>query len=101
MRVKNHPILEFSEQEVINFEFEDQSMTGVTGDSIASALVDNGIKTFGYSIKKKRNRGFYCAVGNCGSCNMEVDGQVNVRTCITPLKEGMKIKRQHDLGVLK
>ncbi len=101
MRIKNHPILTFTQQEEIPFEFEGQTLVGQKGDTIASALIDNGITTFGYSIQKKRPRGLFCAIGNCASCNMEVNQQINVRTCITPLEKEMVIKRQHDKGVLK
>ena len=101
MRVKNHPILNFEEKKKLVFEFENEEMVGYEGDTIASALVDHGLKVFGYSIKRQRPRGFYCAIGNCASCNMEVDFKVNVRTCITPLKEGMKVKRLHNKGDIK
>lgn len=101
MRVKNHPILKFKEQKDIKFEFENQTLIGKEGDTIASALVDNEVKVFGYSYKKQRPRGFYCAIGNCGSCQMEVNGKIHVRTCITPLEEGMVVKIQRNKGVLK
>lgn len=101
MRVKNHPVLSFSDKKQISFMFDGKEMVGYEGDTIASALVDNGVKVFGYSIKRKRPRGFYCAIGNCASCNMEVDNKVNVRTCITLLKENMEVKTQKNKGVLK
>jgi predicted molibdopterin-dependent oxidoreductase YjgC len=101
MRVKNHPILKFEDKQEISFEFEGEEVIGYQGDSIASALIDNGVKTFGYSIKYHRPRGFYCAIGNCASCNMEVDGQPNVRTCLTALKPGMKVYIQRNKGEIK
>ena len=45
-----------------------------------------------------RPRGFYCAIGNCASCQMVVDGEPNVRTCITLLKEGMRVETQDGKG---
>jgi hypothetical protein len=32
---------------------------------------------------------------------MEVDGQINVMTCITPLQEGMRVRMQKGHGVIK
>ncbi len=101
MRVQNHPILTFKNQKEIPFVFEGKPYIGFEGDTIASALVDHDIVTFGYSIKLNRDRGFYCAIGNCASCNMVVDGIANVRTCITPLKANMVISQQTNKGEIK
>jgi aerobic-type carbon monoxide dehydrogenase small subunit (CoxS/CutS family) len=101
MRIEKHPILTFEKKEEIFFTFEGQRVVGYEGDTIASALHALGIKTLSYSIKKHRPRGFYCAIGNCASCNMIVDGTPNVRTCIMLLKPGMVIERQKDKGVVR
>jgi predicted molibdopterin-dependent oxidoreductase YjgC len=101
MRIKKHPILTFPKREEISFIFEGKKVIGYQGDTIASALHDLDIKTLSYSIKLNRPRGFYCAIGNCASCNMVVNGKPNVRTCITPLEENMTVERQKNKGVLK
>lgn len=101
MRIEKHPILTFPEKEPIFFIFEGQKMQGFKGDTIASALFAEDVTTFSYSIKRKRPRGFYCAIGNCASCNMVVNGVPNVRTCITPLESDMVIERQINKGVVK
>jgi len=56
------------------------------------------VKELGKSIFKERPRGFYCAIGNCASCLMIVNGEPNVRTCITELKEGMDVNTQNGKG---
>lgn len=101
MRIKEHPILTFPEREQIEFIFEGKLVFGYEGDTVGSALHALGITTLSKSIKKGRARGFYCAIGNCASCNMVVDGVPNVRTCITPLKKGMNVSRQENKGVIK
>lgn len=78
--------------------FEGVPMTGLEGDTIASALISQGVRVFSHSINLHRPRGFYCAIGNCASCNMVVNGIPNVRTCITPLAENMVITRQAGKG---
>ncbi len=100
MRITKHPILDFPKKKEIRFVFEGKQVMGQEGDTIASALHNLGILTLSYSIKQNRPRGFYCAIGNCASCNMVVDGKPNVRTCVTPLVEGMHVKRQTNKGVL-
>jgi succinate dehydrogenase/fumarate reductase-like Fe-S protein len=101
MRITNHPILTFPEKEEIKFMFEGEPVKGYKGDTIASALHALGIKTLSYSIKRHRPRGFYCAIGNCASCNMVVNGKPNVRTCITFLEPDMDVKVQMNKGVIK
>jgi predicted molibdopterin-dependent oxidoreductase YjgC len=101
MRIDSHPILKLEKQEDIEFIFEGKRVVGKMGDTIASALVNLGIDVFSFSIKLKRPRGFYCAIGNCASCKMIVDGKPNVKTCITKLKAGMVVERQYDKGVYK
>lgn len=101
MRIEKHPILTFEKKKKISFIFEGRQVSGFEGDTIASALHAQDIKTLSYSIKDKRPRGFYCAIGNCASCHMIVNDIPNVRTCITPLSEGIIVKRQHDKGVIK
>ncbi len=98
MRIKEHPILSFDVDEMINFTYNGKALQGLKGDTIASALHANGIKKLSESIHLKRPRGFYCAIGNCASCNMVVDGVPNIRTCITPLKEGMVVENQVGKG---
>jgi len=100
LRIKNHPILNFPEKKDIPFYFEGRLLIGKEGDMIAFALHDNGIKVLSHSLKLKRPRGFFCGIGNCASCKMRVDGVDNVRTCITPLKENMRVEIQKDKGVV-
>lgn len=100
MRIKEHPILNFEERPKLEFIFDGKKVFGYEGDTIASALHAMGIKILSYSIHLKRPRGFYCAIGNCASCNMIVDGKPNVRTCVTLLKEGMVVETQTNKGDL-
>ncbi|MGD9761878.1 MAG: (2Fe-2S)-binding protein [Candidatus Izemoplasmatales bacterium] len=94
MRVDEHPILKFEGKKQINFIFNGKAMIGYEGDTIAAALVDNGIMQFSKSIIHHRPRGFYCAIGNCGSCNMTVNHVKDVKTCLTLLLEGMIIENE-------
>lgn len=99
-RIEQHPILNIPEvqhDESISFYFEEKKLQARRGDTIASALIANGIDIFGYTEHGKP-RGFFCAIGKCSSCLVEVDGVSNVRACITPVREGMQVKRQVGRG---
>ncbi len=101
MRIQEHPILEFDKKPTVRFTFNGRTIEGKEGDTIASALHAADVRVLGHSIFLHRPRGFYCAIGNCSSCMMIVDGIPNVKTCITPLREGMDVRTQEGLGVLK
>ncbi len=96
-RIKTHPILEFKEDDFVVIFFEGKKLFAKPSDTVASALIANGIDIFG-TTEKERPRGFFCAIGKCSSCLVIVDGVPNVRACITKVREGMKIERQHGRG---
>jgi len=100
IRIGDHPILDFVTGREVEFSFEGQKLTGYEGEPIAAALHAAGIKILRYSNELRRPRGFFCAIGNCSECMMRVDGQSNVRTCIEPLREGMRVQRQDGKGDL-
>ncbi len=100
MRIDEHPVLEFERGRRVAFTLDGEILEGYEGEPIAAALHDNGVQVLRYSIKRRRPRGFFCAVGNCSSCLMVVDGHPNVRVCVTPLRAGMRIERQRDKGRL-
>jgi predicted molibdopterin-dependent oxidoreductase YjgC len=101
MRIEEHPILDFKRGKLLHFTFNGEQMTGYEGESVAAALHAAGVKALGESIFLHRPRGFYCAIGNCSSCLMVVDGVPNVKTCVTELREGMAVETQRGKGVLK
>ncbi|MEM3039080.1 MAG: (2Fe-2S)-binding protein, partial [Thermoplasmata archaeon] len=70
-------------------------MTAKKGDTIASALWRNGIKVITRSIKFHRPRGLHCGTGDCPNCFANVNGVPNVRTCITPVEDGMVVVPQN------
>lgn len=39
----------------------------------------------------------YCLMGVCFECLMEIDGVPNQQACQIPVREGMRIKRQHGM----
>lgn len=98
--IDSHPILEFKHGRKVEFTFDGAPLQGFEGEPIAVALHANGVKVYRHSPVDNRPRGFFCAIGKCSSCFMIVDGIPNVRTCVTPLKEGMAVETQHGRGKL-
>ncbi|ASJ10041.1 sarcosine oxidase subunit alpha [Thermococcus sp. P6] len=95
MRLTDHPILRFERGREVTIYFRGQPIRAHEGETVAAALHAAGIRVLNRSPNKNRPRGLFCAIGKCSSCLMVVNGIPNVRTCITPVKEGMVIEPQH------
>lgn len=97
-RIYEHPILEFDRGEEVTIYLDGKPMKAFKNETVAAALYANGLREFSKSIKYRRPRGFFCAIGRCSACMMEVDGVPNARTCIVMVKDGMQVKRQKYLA---
>lgn len=94
MRIKEHPILgNAPDAEKIKIFFEGEEIIANKDEPVATALMNAGIMDFRSTRVLHEPRGVYCAIGRCTDCMMIVDGQPNVRTCITPAKDGMTVER--------
>lgn len=97
--VEEHPILgAMKNKKYVTLKVDGKEIQGIEGEPIAAALLASGIKSFRYTHKFNEPRGLFCGIGQCTDCIMEVDGVPNVRTCVTPVKEGMEIKTQYGFG---
>ena len=98
-RINEHPILkENSSVDEVFFVFDGEEMKGKQGDTIATALIANGVRSFRVTEKQKSNRGVFCGIGQCSDCLVVVDGVSNIKSCITLLNDGMVIATQKGRG---
>ena len=96
MSIKMHPILgEAKETSEITVYLDGVPVQVEKGQMIAAALLEKGIRVNRYTRKNHAARGIFCGIGQCTDCVMVVNGQRNVRTCITPVEEGMIIETQN------
>jgi predicted molibdopterin-dependent oxidoreductase YjgC len=99
MRIENHPILGPShEKPTVEIEVNGKKILAIPGEMISSALIAANIKVFRRTLKGNEPRSYFCGIGQCTDCMMTVDNVPGVRTCITPVKAGMKIKSQTGHG---
>lgn len=99
MRVIEHPILdELDTSKTVTIYFNDQPIEALEGEPIASALMNAGIRAFRTTAKRQEPRGIFCAIGRCTDCMMIVDGIPNTRTCVTTVRDGMRVRTQEGLG---
>jgi len=97
-RLPPSPTQKIDHNRKISFKFDGRSLTGLAGDSIATALYANDVRIFSRSIKYHRPRGLYGMDGECSNCLVEVDGLPNVPAARTPLRQGMTVKPQNVAG---
>jgi len=99
MRVETHPVLgEAKWGAKITLLVDGEPVEAFEGEPIATALLASGRRAFRRTVKRGEPRGVFCALGRCTDCVMIVDGQPNVRTCVTPARTGMVIETQVGLG---
>ena len=79
----------------MQFDWNGSSITAQPGDTVASALYRSGVRTFTHSYEYGRPRGLFCLTGACPNCMVNVDGVPNVRSCNTPVREGLKVLAQN------
>ena len=99
MRIKEHVILGQEEPaKMVEITVDGKKLMAREGEPILAALLSENIIINRYTVKRKEPRGLFCGIGQCTDCAMIVNGKANVRTCITPVEQGMIIKTQYGIG---
>lgn len=92
-RIVDHPVLgSLPEKDSITFTFDGKEYSGLAGDTIASALLANGVRTLRVHEASGKPRGIYCNIGHCFECRVTVNSTSGVRACLTEIKDGMVIE---------
>jgi predicted molibdopterin-dependent oxidoreductase YjgC len=98
LRVRRHPVLPDDGEPDITIFFDGRELPAKRGEPIAAALLAAGVRVFRTTPRRGYPRGIYCGIGRCTDCVMVVDGEPNVRTCVTPVRPGMRVETQRGLG---
>lgn len=75
-----------------------QELAAYVGESIAAALVASGRRFTRTTARTGEPRGYFCGMGVCQDCLVTVDGLPNVRACMTPVRDGLRVETQRGLG---
>jgi NADPH-dependent 2,4-dienoyl-CoA reductase/sulfur reductase-like enzyme/Fe-S-cluster-containing hydrogenase component 2/bacterioferritin-associated ferredoxin len=98
-RLTSHPILEPLKGELIDFTFNGKPLKARRGEVISSALYAAGISVFGHHRKDRGAQSVFCVNGQCSQCTVVADGRP-VKSCMAPVKPGMKVESCEGLPVL-
>jgi len=98
-RILNHPVLgPQGSRKKVAITVDGRKIGAKDGEMIVTTLLGAGIRINRYTAKYHEPRGLFCGIGLCTDCVMTVNGIPNVRTCVTPVEDGMTIETQHGNG---
>lgn len=87
--------------ETVTLQFEDRTLTVPAGISVAAALLAGGVRDFRSSVVGQTPRAPYCMMGVCFECLVEIDGVPARQSCLVPVRDGMRIRRQDGAAALE
>ncbi len=76
--------------ERVRFTVDGRPAAAEAGLSLLAALWNDGVRALRTSVAGEP-RGPLCAMGTCFECRVDVDGVPHVRSCLTPVREGMSV----------
>ena len=93
-----HPDADAQDGGEIGFTFDGQTMAAAPGQSIAGALLRNGIRVLRSTRGAGRPRGVFCGIGNCFDCLVDVGDERAIRACLRPVAEGDELRTSASVG---
>ncbi|MEZ4382029.1 MAG: 2Fe-2S iron-sulfur cluster-binding protein [Nannocystaceae bacterium] len=98
----DRPLLELrvplNESDAVTLDYDGRRLRAREGEPLSAALLRAGILATTRSPKYRRPRGAYCLRGDCGSCQVRIDGEPNLRACTTLVRDGMRVEPQNQWG---
>ena len=75
----------------VSITFDGIGLVAYAGESIAAALARAGLPSSRRTLKSGAPRGYYCGMGVCFECLVEVDGIGGLRACRTAVAPGIRV----------
>lgn len=82
----------------VEFVVDGTAYRAVEGQTIAAALIQRGITSWRRTRIDDQPRGILCGIGVCFDCLVTVNGQPNVRACVTTVEAGDDVRMQEGTG---
>ncbi len=81
----------------VTVTIDGRPVTAHLGETVATVLIAEGSAMTRTTVGGAP-RGVFCGIGVCFDCLAVVDDVPNTRTCMTWVRDGMRIARQAGLG---
>lgn len=75
----------------VSVNVDGEPIQAFVGETVATVLLAMGQRTFRHTAHHHAPRGLFCGMGICFDCLVTIDGQPNVRACMTPVRAGMVV----------
>lgn len=80
----------------VTLTIEGKRITAPAGSSVAAAMLTAGFDHVRTTPVSGARRAPFCMMGTCFDCLVEIDGAPNRQACQTTVRQGMRVKLQHD-----
>lgn len=80
------------------FRFDDRPVPFRPGQTVAAALLADGVRSWRTTRVAGRPRGVFCGIGVCFDCLVSVNGLLNERACLRPAAAGDVVTTQEGTG---
>jgi sarcosine oxidase subunit alpha len=77
-------------------EVDGQKVLAYEGESLATALMAAGIRSFEYHAHPHAPSRLFCGMGTCQQCLVTIDNLPNCQACQTLVRPGMKVETTYD-----
>lgn len=82
----------------VTVTIDGEEVEAVAGEPVLAAVWAGGARALHRTARAGEPRAFFCGIGICFDCLVTIDGEPNVRACMTPVTAGMSIETQRDAG---
>jgi predicted molibdopterin-dependent oxidoreductase YjgC len=82
----------------VNLSFDGRKVRAEAGQTVAAALWAAGIRSWRTTRESGAPRGLFCGIGVCFGCLVTIDGTLNQRACLVPVRPGMVVTTQLGTG---
>lgn len=83
--------------EPITITVDGKPVEAYLGETVATALLAAGIRTFRKTHKHQQPRSLYCGMGICYECLVTINGVHAQRACVTSVEDGMVIETEKEM----
>jgi predicted molibdopterin-dependent oxidoreductase YjgC len=90
--IKSTRLHRTSDSATVAVTVDGESVQAYPGEVVATVLLAMGRLTFRHTDRGYSPRGVFCGMGVCFDCLVTIDGQPNVRACLTLVQAGMVVE---------
>ena len=82
----------------LEIDVDGKKIAAYPGETVATAMIAAGLRTFRHTSDKNEPRGMFCGIGLCFECRMVINGVPNTRACQTLVTPGCRVETQQGRG---